>query len=284
MWYTDNNEGRESATFFVLAVLAKIKTKMKNYCPKTLFAIFVAFIVLAAFFIFSDQSLAAEIIDSDNDGLSDQDEINLFKTDPNNPDTDGDGYNDYTEIYNGYSPRQAEPVKLSSLDSDNDGAPDSWEIRLGLDLLNPDTDSDGYNDGLEIASDYDPKVAEAKKLAKEIKVDLKTQTLAYYFNNIELENFLISSGVKAMPTPTGEFSVLDKVPSKNYGGTGFNFTYPNTKWNLHFTTGTWRYYIHGAYWHNKFGRPMSHGCINVPYPQMERLYGFASVGTKVEIS
>ena len=85
-----------------------------------------------------------------------------------------------------------------------------------------------------------------------------------------------------MPTPVGSFTVLDKVPSKNYGGT--NFSYPNTKWNLHFTTQGLRYYIHGAYWHNKFGQPMSHGCVNVSYGNMERLYNFAQAGTSVEIS
>ncbi|MFH0951427.1 MAG: L,D-transpeptidase, partial [bacterium] len=47
------------------------------------------------------------------------------------------------------------------------------------------------------------------------------------------------------------------------------------------TTGKYRYYIHGAYWHNNFGQPMSHGCVNVAYDNMEDLYWYAQIGTKV---
>jgi len=42
--------------------------------------------------------------DSDNDGLTDYDEIKVYKTDPLNPDTDGDTYNDGSEVENGYDP------------------------------------------------------------------------------------------------------------------------------------------------------------------------------------
>jgi len=42
--------------------------------------------------------------DSDGDGLSDPQEIDIFKTDPKKMDTDGDGYNDADEIVNGYNP------------------------------------------------------------------------------------------------------------------------------------------------------------------------------------
>ncbi len=43
------------------------------------------------------------IIDTDNDGLSDEDEI-IYGTDINNPDTDGDGYLDGEEVESGYNP------------------------------------------------------------------------------------------------------------------------------------------------------------------------------------
>jgi hypothetical protein len=240
--------------------------------------------LLAIFFVFRIDAVKAQELDSDGDGLTDQQELEIFHTDFENPDTDGDGYNDYLEVYHGYSPRHAEPLRLAALDTDGDGATDGWEIRLGLDILNPDTDGDGYLDGTEIDNGYSPSQASVEKIDKLIKVNIATQSLSYFFGSTELESFPISGGVASMPTPLGEFSVLDKVPSKNYGGRGFNFYYPNTKWNLHFTTNYWRYYIHGAYWHNNFGRPMSHGCINVRYDQMERLYDFAQVGTKIDIS
>ncbi|MEI6378470.1 MAG: L,D-transpeptidase family protein [Candidatus Falkowbacteria bacterium] len=174
--------------------------------------------------------------------------------------------------------------KFLTIDSDRDGLNDAWEKILGTDPLNPDTDGDSYADGVEVAQGFDPLNPQPVQLEKLIKVNIKTQTLVYYFGGKKLEEFLISSGVAGMATPKGEFKILDKVPSKNYGGKGYNFYFPNTKWNLHFYTGKLRFYIHGAYWHNNFGHPMSHGCVNVSYANMERLYNWAQVGTKVIIN
>lgn len=50
--------------------------------------------------------------DSDNDGLTNDDEINIWHTDPNNSDTDGDGYLDGEEVKNGYDPLIAGNAKL----------------------------------------------------------------------------------------------------------------------------------------------------------------------------
>ena len=41
------------------------------------------------------------------------------------------------------------------------------------------------------------------------------------------------------------------------------------------------YAIHGTYWHNNFGRPMSHGCINMRTPDAAWLFNWASIGTLV---
>jgi hypothetical protein len=49
-------------------------------------------------------------IDSDNDGLYDREEAQVYKTSPTNPDTDGDGYKDGAEVNSGYNP--AGPGKL----------------------------------------------------------------------------------------------------------------------------------------------------------------------------
>jgi lipoprotein-anchoring transpeptidase ErfK/SrfK len=42
--------------------------------------------------------------------------------------------------------------------------------------------------------------------------------------------------------------------------------------------------LHGAYWHSNFGNVMSHGCINLPLPVAEFLYGWAPIGTPVTVS
>jgi lipoprotein-anchoring transpeptidase ErfK/SrfK len=170
------------------------------------------------------------------------------------------------------------------IDADKDYLSDAWEKIIGTDPADPDSDGDKFLDGTEVKGGFDPLNQENKTVSKIIKVDLKTQHLWYYFGDKLLADFPISSGLRSTPTPKGEFTVLDKAPTKVYGGPGYNFYYPNTKWNLHFTTKKLRYYIHGAYWHNKFGRPMSHGCVNVSYANMEALYWFAQTGTKIIIN
>jgi|GEM_PF-58995 len=59
----------------------------------------------------STASSSASVIDSDNDGLNDALELK-FKTDPHNPDSDGDGYKDGEEVYWGYNPLSSSRKKL----------------------------------------------------------------------------------------------------------------------------------------------------------------------------
>jgi len=224
---------------------------------------------------------AVSLYDGDKDGLSDYEEKHIYYTDPKNPDTDGDGYNDGLEIENNYSPRHGDAKRLIEVDSDNDYLNDSWELILETGLMNPNSDGDSYLDGTEVAAGYDPLNPNPVKLEKLIKVNIDNQRLEYFFDNKKLDSFLISSGLDGMNTPEGQFNVIAKEPVKHYGGADFNF--PNTKWNLHFTTQRYRYYIHGAYWHNNFGHKMSHGCVNVDYKDMEHLYWFSQLGTNIII-
>lgn len=239
------------------------------------------FIVMCLFWPLGGGRAQSLSSDSDGDGLTDVDELNIYYTEVLLADTDGDGFNDGLEISSDYSPRHSNNKKLIQVDSDSDYLNDKWELLLGTGLMNPDSDGDKYLDGTEVAAGYHPLNPEQVKLEKVIKVALKTQHLDYYFGDRLFGSFPISGGVQSLPTPEGEFSVLAKVPIKHYGGAGFD--YPNTKWNLHFTTQKYRYYIHGTYWHNNFGQPMSHGCVNVSYENMEPLYWWAQVGTKVLI-
>lgn len=240
-------------------------------------------IIFIIFLLLPLASHGQAVLDSDGDGLSDHDELNVYFTDHQNIDTDGDGYNDKAELDAGYSPRHGEGKKLMQVDSDKDYLNDKWELILGTGLMNPDSDGDLYLDGTEVAASFDPLDKRPVTREKLIKVSIPNQRLEYFFGDKLFGSFPISGGLASMPTPKGEFKILDKVPSKDYGGVGYNFSYPNTKWNLHFTTDYWRYYIHGAYWHDNFGQPMSHGCVNVDYENMESLYWFAQYDTKVII-
>jgi len=113
--------------------------------------------------------------DIDHDGLTILQEYE-YHTDPNNPDTDGDGYADGIEVNNGYSPSgtglmdtnsnnipdkwEIENVGKTVLDefddSDNDGLTLQEEYLFGTNPQKADTDGDGYNDGTEIKNGYDP--------------------------------------------------------------------------------------------------------------------------------
>ncbi|MBX7050476.1 MAG: tandem-95 repeat protein [Flavobacteriales bacterium] len=96
--------------------------------------------------------------DCDFDGLSAADEI-LIGTDPANPDTDGDTFNDGTEVNLGFDPLDScdpNPFALGTNDCDNDGLVNDDEDIAGTDPLNPDTDGDGFNDGDEVSGGSDP--------------------------------------------------------------------------------------------------------------------------------
>lgn len=89
--------------------------------------------------------------DTDQDGLSNAQET-VLGTDPNNPDTDGDGLKDGDEVLI-YSTNPRNP------DSDGDGLNDYQEIFTHrTDPNNPDTDRDGIPDGVEVAMGTDPLV------------------------------------------------------------------------------------------------------------------------------
>jgi len=115
-----------------------------------------------------------------------------------------------------------------------------------------------------------------------IEVDLSDQWLrAWDGNQIFLET-PISSGLPKTPTPTGEFRVWVKLRSaKMQGGQGRNYYYlPNVPFVMYLENEKipgWRGYgLHGTYWHNDFGRPRSHGCVNLPTSIAERLYYWAT--------
>ncbi len=82
--------------------------------------------------------------DSDGDGLTDDEEDDLG-TDPNDPDTDGDGLDDGDEVDRGTDPLDP--------DTDDDRLTDGDEVDRGTDPLDPDTDDGGVNDGQEVLDD-----------------------------------------------------------------------------------------------------------------------------------
>ena len=111
-----------------------------------------------------------------------------------------------------------------------------------------------------------------------IDVNLSQQRVYAYEGDVVVNSFLASTGTWATPTVTGSFKIYVKYISTRMTGPGYDL--PNVPYTMYFYKG---YGIHGTYWHNNFGTPMSHGCVNLSIPDAEWLYYWASVGTVVNV-
>ncbi|HOZ80603.1 MAG TPA: L,D-transpeptidase [Candidatus Woesebacteria bacterium] len=126
--------------------------------------------------------------------------------------------------------------------------------------------------------------------SKRIEVNLTNQKLYAYENGKLVYEYLISSGTWDR-TPVGDYQIWTKIRSqKMSGGSKENGTYyflPKVPYILFFynesTPKKMGYSIHGTYWHNNFGTPMSHGCINMKTPEAKVIYDWAEVGTPIVI-
>jgi len=137
---------------------------------------------------------------------------------------------------------------------------------------------------------------------KRIEVRLNDQMVLAY----EKENLVFavraSTGARLNPrkytTPDGEFITYHKRPTRHMatGDIAANgFDLPGVPWVLYLTEKGVSF--HGTYWHNDYGRPRSHGCINLtpqaakwlfrwtmPTVPFEKEYVYGVVGTRVDIT
>lgn len=132
---------------------------------------------------------------------------------------------------------------------------------------------------------------------KRVEINLSNQRLYAYENNNLVYEFVISSGKRRTPTPNGTFYPWVKLQkAKMSGGTKQRRDYyylPNVPYIIYFSNnqypGRLGYGIHGTYWHNNFGNPMSHGCVNLRTADAVKLYGWIelpspnSSGTPIHI-
>ncbi len=95
---------------------------------------------------------------------------------------------------------------------------------------------------------------------KRIEISLADQLLIAFEDGEPVFTTLISGGVGGdHATPRGNHRVIFKTPSRHMVGDDYNLP------GVPFATYFWgSVAIHGAYWHNDYGRPRSHGCVNVP--------------------
>lgn len=154
------------------------------------------------------------------------------------------------------------------------------------------------NKQIDVPNEEIKKSLEGKILAgedrvesnKRIEVDLSNQRLYAYENGQKIFDFLISSGTWNR-TPTGEFKIWTKIKSQKMSGgskeLGTYFYLPNVPYIMFFYNDQvpkqMGYSTHGTYWHNQFGKPMSHGCINMKTEEAKVLYEWADMDTPIVI-
>ena len=126
------------------------------------------------------------------------------------------------------------------------------------------------NDELSLLS---PEVSDEEK---HIVVDLSAQLVTGFEGEKLVFSERCASGVKGTDTPKGEFRTYHKGPSvhmTNEGDALENesvYSLPGVPW-CSFFTGAGNAF-HGTYWHNDYGRPRSHGCVNLPSAAAKFIY------------
>jgi len=109
-----------------------------------------------------------------------------------------------------------------------------------------------------------------------IHVDLGQQTLVAYRGDRPVLATLVSSGKEGYEPPLGTFPIFAKHVSTTMNATdaidGF-YEVEEVPWTMYY----WESYaLHGAYWHNDFGKPKSHGCTNLSPPDARWLFHWSS--------
>jgi lipoprotein-anchoring transpeptidase ErfK/SrfK len=118
---------------------------------------------------------------------------------------------------------------------------------------------------------------------RSVLISLSQQYAWAYQGDVVMWQGYVSTGRAGFATPAGTFYVLTKYKTQTMEGVlgGEYYNVPNVPDILYFTNQG--HAIHGTYWHNNFGTPMSHGCINLPLNVAEWMYDWAPMGMRVTI-
>ncbi len=132
-------------------------------------------------------------------------------------------------------------------------------------------------------AELDPISPDVPFEQKRVEVSLATQTLTCFEYDQPVFETTISSGLAGLSgpdreptnTPTGRFNIRVKMPSKHMGNADLaadidDYVIPGVPWVAFFTERG--HAFHGTYWHDNFGVPMSHGCINMRTPEAKWLF------------
>lgn len=125
-----------------------------------------------------------------------------------------------------------------------------------------------------------PTAAPPEEIDEErwIDVSLSEQRLRAYEDGEVVRSTLVSTGLPETPTPPGQFRIWIKLRYDDMSGPGYHLE--NVPYVMYYYRG---YGLHGTYWHDNFGQPMSAGCVNLPTEEAAWVYDFVDVGTLVNV-
>ena len=116
-------------------------------------------------------------------------------------------------------------------------------------------------------------------VGRQVVVDLSDQMVYAYQDGVLVRSLRVSTGLPGSTTVLGDYKVYHMLESQRMTGPGYDL--PGVPYVMYFYQG---YALHGTYWHNNFGHPMSHGCVNMPTPEAEWFYNnFVEIGTPVHV-
>ncbi len=154
---------------------------------------------------------------------------------------------------------------------------DASLLKPGMRLIVPPPSFAELFADVEMGPDGYPLYPVIPTEGKWISVDLDHQRTFVWEGNKLIKSFLISSGKARTPTVTGVFRIWGKIAAQRMEGgsraAGDYYNLPNVQWVQYFYQD---YSFHGTYWHNNFGTPMSHGCVNMTNADAKWLYDWAS--------
>lgn len=118
-----------------------------------------------------------------------------------------------------------------------------------------------------------------------IEVNLYEQTVAVYDQATLVFATLIASGIEPFWTQPGLFQIYEKYETTLMRGSfeadrSDAYYLEDVPWTMYYDKAR---ALHGAYWHNAFGAPRSHGCVNMSVGDARWLYDWAEVGDWVYV-
>ncbi len=171
---------------------------------------------------------------------------------------------------------------ITGIEDGPDGTP--W-YRLKDELTKVEYDVPAQHLRLVTSEELSPLSSHISSQNKRIEVSLREQMLrAYEEDTLVLETKISSGNAGLNPdkqgiptsTPRGTFHIENKMPSKHMGDGNTTadlaaYELPGVPWVSFFEPKT-GVAFHGTYWHDNFGLPMSHGCVNMSIEDAKWIY------------